>query len=308
MSRRYKELSVAQSIALELVWYTCKIFSLLPFWFHYHVVARGVYVLLLYIIKYRVKVVKDNLAHAFPEKSDAEREEILKRSYVVLSEIFVSTIVLTRGCKHVPFLDPAESGTEADRMRREVKGQSWVGLAAHFGPWEYFSLWGNYSGQMTIGTYHPLHSAVFNEFFMRLRSSPNVVNVSWTDTIRFCLTQHAKGVEFSLGLIADQSPPRNVGRWVNFFHRDTIFFDGGEKIALKLKLPAYFVYQRRHGRGLYEYAYDKLYDGVEKVEPFEITQRYINRLEEAIRETPELWLWSHRRWKRKRPAEESNVQ
>ena len=35
----------------------------------------------------------------------------------------------------------------------------------------------------------------------------------------------------------------------------------------------------------------------EKVAQYEITERYKNRLEEMIKECPELWIWSHNRWR-----------
>ncbi|MFR9555685.1 MAG: lauroyl acyltransferase, partial [Rikenellaceae bacterium] len=77
----------------------------------------------------------------------------------------------------------------------------------------------------------------------------------------------------------------------------TIFFAGGEKIALNLNLPVYFIYQTRVGRGRYEFGYELIHDGVESVEPYEITRRYVEKLEAVIRANPHLWLWSHRRWK-----------
>jgi KDO2-lipid IV(A) lauroyltransferase len=42
---------------------------------------------------------------------------------------------------------------------------------------------------------------------------------------------------------------------------------------------------------------EEIYDGKENVAQHEITQRYATRLEQMIREQPELWMWSHKRWK-----------
>jgi KDO2-lipid IV(A) lauroyltransferase len=40
-----------------------------------------------------------------------------------------------------------------------------------------------------------------------------------------------------------------------------------------------------------------IYDGKQSVEKFEITERYVELLERDIRNQPEGWMWSHRRWK-----------
>ena len=104
-----------------------------------------------------------------------------------------------------------------------------------------------------------------------------------------------------MGLIADQNPPRRPdSHWFRFLNQDTIFFDGGEKLALRCNLPVYFVRMERLQRGRYQMSFDPIYDGVEEVAEYEITERYVRRLEAMICEHPELWMWSHRRWKHKR--------
>ena len=104
-----------------------------------------------------------------------------------------------------------------------------------------------------------------------------------------------------LCLIADQNPPKRPdSHWFRFLNQDTIFFDGGEKLALRCHLPVYFVRMDRLRRGRYEMSFVPLYDGVEEVAPNEITERYVRELERVICEQPELWIWSHRRWKHKR--------
>ena len=45
------------------------------------------------------------------------------------------------------------------------------------------------------------------------------------------------------------------------------------------------------------YLYEKI------KEKYEITERYVRRLEQKIREYPDLWMWSHKRWKHKSPAD-----
>ena len=80
-------------------------------------------------------------------------------------------------------------------------------------------------------------------------------------------------------------------------------FSGIEKMALKLKMPVYFMHVRKVAPRHYEAEFKLVYDGVEPVAEHQITERYIALLEAMIRESPELWMWSHRRWKHKKPAD-----
>ena len=126
------------------------------------------------------------------------------------------------------------------------------------------------------------------------------------ESLRFYLRNRAGGIggrNLVMGLIADQNPPRRPdSRWFRFLNQDTIFFDGGEKLALRCQLPVYFVKMERLRRGRYEMSFELIYDGKEEVAEYEITQRYVRMLEAEIRRRPELWMWSHRRWKHKRNA------
>lgn len=261
--------------------------------------ADIIYFLIYRCLRYRVKVVDKNLQNSFPEKSEQERKEIRKQFYHYLAEVAVSTLSLAGGNPQKTILDNAENAPIND-LRAKTEGQSWVALTAHYGLWEYLIFWALFADQSLVAVYHPLENKLFDELFRRLRSHKNVVTVRLKDTVRFCFEHQdgVNGLNYVVGLIADQNPPRRPNsKWFNFLNQESIFFDGGEKIALKFNLPVYFIYQKRLGRGRYQFEYQMIHDGVESVEPYEITRRYVNMLEKLIEETPHLWLWSHRRWK-----------
>ncbi len=298
MSKRSK-LNFGQKVALEIIWFLCKVVSITPYWFKYYLLADTIYFLVYHCFGYRVKIVNKNLHNSFPQKSEAEITAIRKGFYHYLSEVMVSTIALAGGRPQESIISDNNSDT-INRLKQETAGRSWVALTAHYGLWEYFMFWGKFADQALIAVYHPLENQIFEELFYRLRNHKNVKTVPLKETVRYCL-EHQDGVDglnYVLGLIADQNPPRRPNsEWFKFLNQDSIFFDGGEKIALKLKLPVYFVYQRRIGRGRYELDYELIHDGVESIEPYEITRRYTQKLERVIIENPQLWLWSHRRWK-----------
>ncbi len=299
MKESNNSLNFGQRVVAELLWFLCRAVSILPHWFRYYVIADVVYFISYHLCRYRVKVVDKNLRNSFPSFSDKELRKIRRGFYHYLSEVFVSTISLAGGKPQKTILgdDPQQP---IYALKEATAGRSWIALTAHYGLWEYFSYWGEFADQALIAVYHPLQSAIFDELFARLRALKNVETVPYKETIRYCLEHQGQvnDKNYILGLIADQNPRRRSNsQWVKFLNQDTIFFDGGEKIALKFKLPVFFVYQRRLSRGRYEIDFEPIYDGEEAVEPFEITSRYVKKLEAVIQENPELWLWSHRRWK-----------
>ena len=300
---KHKELNFLQRIGLELMWAFAWLFAIMPYWFKYYVVENLLFFLLYYVLRYRMKVVKMNLRNSFPEKSEKQRNEICRKFYFTLAEMFVDTFNLaymtTAKAKRILQVDADEYIVE------RTAGQDWIALTAHYGCWEYYAYWGFYDpSKVIMSVYHPLHNEVVNRFYQRLRSVQNSQPVAMREVIRYYLRhreQQQKGKNFAIGLIADQNPPlRPDSHWFQFLNQDTVFFDGGEKLALKFHLPVYFVSVDRLCRGRYRMHFEQIYDGKESVAPNEITGRYVQKLEEMIVAQPELWMWSHRRWKHKR--------
>ena len=297
------DLTRMQRLWLETLWLGARAFAVMPYWFQYYVVGDILFVLLYYLLRYRVKVVKKNLRNSFPEKSERELAVIRRKFYRTLSEIFVDTINMASMSEKKGRKVLTVKGLE--EHVRAVHGRDWIAMTAHFGCWEYCSYWGLYErSQMVVAVYHPLRSVVMERLYQRLRNYENSMTVSMKECLRFYLRNREKGVDgknLAIGLIADQNPPRRPdSHWFRFLNQDTIFFDGGEKLALRCHLPVYFVKIDRLRRGRYEMSLELIYDGKEEVAEYEITERYVRMLEAEIRRRPELWMWSHRRWKYKR--------
>ena len=299
------ELTPMQRIGLESLWLGARVFAAMPYWFKYYVVENLIFVLLRYCLRYRMKVVKTNLRNSFPEKDERELAVIRRRFYRTLAEIFVDTINLAGLTPEKGRSLLTVKGLEEQKER--VGGRDWIAMTAHFGCWEYCSFWGLYDPtQIVVAVYHPLRSRIVEAFYQRLRNGDYATTVAMKESLRFFLRNRAGGIggrNLVMGLIADQNPPRRPdSRWFRFLNQDTIFFDGGEKLALRCQLPVYFVKMERLRRGRYEMSFELIYDGKEEVAEYEITQRYVRMLEAEIRRRPELWMWSHRRWKHKRNA------
>ncbi len=299
------ELNTFERICVNLLYAGCWLFSRIPHVILYWVIAPVVRFIFYRVVKYRLRVVRRNIVDSFPEKSESEIRSIIGEFYTVLAEAIVGTLCLPNrgaGLELFSTIDTLVEGSAAD-LKRRLAGGSWVGLSAHFGTWEYLSVWAHYSQQKILAVYHPLENKIFEALFRKFRNCSVVKSVPAKESVLLVIKNghQYQGKSYSLGLIADQNPPLLPdSTWFNFLGRETIFFEGGEKLARRAKLPVYFVYQRRTGRGRYEFWYRPIWDGVEELPPAEITRRYVEMLEAEIRKTPSMWLWSHKRWKHKR--------
>jgi KDO2-lipid IV(A) lauroyltransferase len=291
-------------LGYRLVYGACWIVGLLPHAVLYGPVAGAMRFLLHRVARYRLKVVRGNLASSFPEKTAAELRAIEGGFYRNLAEYFIDAIDIASitpsgRMRRCPW--PDENRAE---VMRQTAGRNWVSLLSHFGSWELFSTFGLWrDASAMVSAYRPLKNRVFDLYYIKARNLPPRVNsVPSNEILRF-LSAHRDGLDgMSLGvaLIADQNPPLDAqSRWVPFLHHPTVFFHGGEKIARKFALPVYYMRVRKVGRGMWEQTFELIWDGTSPTSDYEITGRYAQLLEDDIRRTPELWLWSHRRWKRK---------
>ena len=102
-------------------------------------------------------------------------------------------------------------------------------------------------------------------------------------------------------MIADQSPThRETATWIPFLNQDTACFSGYEKLAKHYNYPVFFIDFHRLKRGYYQNTITELVKNPRKMAEGEIIRLFMNRLEKRIIEEPENWLWSHKRWKKKR--------
>ena len=284
-------------LSLELLWGACCAMGYMPRWFRYGMFKPFVYALLR-MLRYRYDVSYNNIKGSFPEMSHKEVKSLVHASYSNLAEVIVETICLA-GAKRRGDLDHV-TWIDLDKHLERTKGRDWIFMAAHYGCWEYFPLWSIVDTENhLVGVYHPLKSIVFEHLYHRLRNyTPNVHQVTMQDTVRHYVRNRGKGKNIVLGLISDQTPNlRPDTEWFDFLNRKTAFIDGSEKLAMRFNMPIYFTHIERIEAGRMAIRFDEIYDGVEEVEPNEITRRYAAALEKMIKERPELWMWTHKRWK-----------
>jgi len=254
--------------------------------------------ILQYIIRYRAKVVKENLCNSFPEKSLAEIKQITKDFYRNLCDVsFESLKILTISKEE---LQKRVIITNMDVPLSTLdNGQSHLGLTSHLCNWEWLlQICAVESPYPIDAVYKPLSNLKMEAFTLELRSRFGANPVPMKDTLRQ-LIKTRKTVR-SMAMVADQTPPHSeIQHWATFLNQYTPFYVGGDKIGGAMQLPILFVGMKRIKRGYYEVTFEMLKDLPISKEGHEVTDLFIKKLEGKIKEQPSNWLWSHRRWKHK---------
>ena len=267
--------------------------SYLPFWVIYGI-SDFVYILVRYVIRYRKKVVIENLSYAFPEKTEAEINKIVGKFYHHLCDLLLESIKLysiseKRIKKHIQY-----KGTDLLNYYFE-KGKSVIVLAMHHNNWEWCS-----SVQLHLN--NPIRgNQAFEKFLLHSRERWGGASVPVHKTARAMIDLSRNERHNLLWLAADQTPQKSSHFWTLFLNREAPFFSGPEKIAKKTNHPVIFHRTKKIKRGYYEVEFSTLFENPEQVNEKDILLEYIERMEEYIKKEPEYYLWSHRRWKHSRP-------
>lgn len=269
-------------------------FSLLPFRVMY-VISDFFYILVYYVIKYRRKVVDNNLAIAFPQKTAGERKKIARQFYKNFTDNFIESIKLLSISKKE--LNKRFAANYDVINNLHASGQSVQLHLGHQFNWEIA-----YSANATnleytlIGVYMPISNKHLDRLFKHLRTRFKTILIPATD-FKVKFHPYLK-TQYALGLVADQSPGGPEGAyWVNFFGRLTAFVKGPEKGALLNNTAIVFISFKKIKRGYYQ-GHNKLFTTEPRsLKQGEITSAMVKFIEESVREDPANYLWTHRRWK-----------
>lgn len=288
------------AIAFYLVLPFLYLISLLPFPVLY-LLSDIFYVLLYYVVGYRKKVVLENLRKSFPNKTEKEIQRICKDFFHYLCDLFLETfLTLTISKKSMLKHCTFAPGTQEIFDRYAEKKQSVMIVMGHYGNWELagntFSL---LCKQRLYVIYHPLSNKYFDKLIYDMRSRFGTGLIAMKNTFKVMLSQRKEVT--ATAFIADQTPSPENAYWTTFLNQDTPVFRGAEIIASKLNYPVIYASVRRIKRGYYQITGEVLCENPKDTKEGEISEMHTRRLEKDIIAQPEIWLWSHRRWKHKRP-------
>lgn len=275
-----------------------KLISRLPFRVLY-VVSDLLYLLVYHLIRYRRKVVMDNLTRSFPGKDLSELQKISRDYYRNLCDIIVEIL-------KTPAI-PAEELSRRMIIRNPElpdqffkMGKSVLVLAMHYGNWEWLLHMPRHIRHHHFFVYKPLQNQWFDKYLNNVRCRFGGETASMNIILRKLIEADKAGMPVLTWLAADQTPPWNHPFWTTFMHQETQFFEGPAKIARRFDHPVLLQKTRRISRGFYETWFEVLCENPGEFSTEDIILTYVGETERIIREQPELYLWSHRRWKHSR--------
>lgn len=286
----------------KLLFALIRLLSRMPLRVHYFLSDWLLFPLVFYVVRYRKHLVRRQLAECFPEKSDEERSEVERRFYHYFCDYIVETIKLVT-IPHEEIRERVEFVGIPEMLQtlEERKKQFGFFYLGHYGNWEWmasFPMWLS-PGWQGAQIYHPLYNKAIDRFFVDLRQQFKGICIPMKQTLRQILTTRKEGGKEIIGFIADQSPKwEAMHHWTDFLNHRTSFFIGTEKIGRQVDAALYYVRVTRPERGYYKAELVQIALSPDEMAEFSITDRYAALLEEQIRECPELWLWTHNRWKR----------
>lgn len=258
------------------------------------------YYIIYYLVGYRRKVVYTGLTRSFPDKSKTEIRKIARKFYRHLCDLMVESVRLFSMPKkemlaRSKFVNPELLDRYYDQ------GRSIIIVAGHYNNWEIFAH--SCDLQMkhqAVGIYTPLTSPYFERKFSESRSRYNVVLLPKLQVKEYFATHQdeIKAVVFG----TDQSPSLQSKKvyWTNFLNQDTAVMFGSEKYAREYNYPVIFARVKKEKRGHFKISFEVLEENPAASEYGSITEQHTRLLEQQIIEQPEYWLWTHKRWKRKR--------
>ena len=262
------------------------------------------YLIAYYLVGYRRKVVRANLESSFPEWDERHLRRVERQYYRYLSDLIIE------GAYNL-FASPSSIKRRYRIVNREVvdryyeQGRTVILMSAHYGNWEYMVSSLNMQFlHHGIGVGKPLQDKLTAGFITRRRTRYGTQVVDQTDVREHVAFFERYHVPCVLMMLSDQSPSNpHKSYWTRFLHHETAFLYGAEHFARQYNYPVLYYSVHRVRRGYYELTFSPLCEHPQEVPQYTIVERYVRRLEQEILSEPQYWLWSHRRWKRSRPAD-----
>ena len=275
-----------------LIWFV----SRLPFKLLY-IASDILYFILYHLISYRKKTVIYNLKLVFPKKTDIERKNIAKLFYSHLCDIILESLKSI----NIKIDDMKErfKFTNIEVVKDlEKRNKSINMMLAHYNSWEWGFILQEYTSHKTIGIYKKLNNKYFDRLVKRSRARYNTFLVTTKEAISVLTQNKENGLLTINGFAADQSPKLNKAfHWNNFLGVKVPVHTGAGMLAKKLDIPVVFFSVNKIKRGYYEATFKTITETPNDFKDYEITDKFFKLVENQIKQAPQYYLWTHKRWK-----------
>ena len=257
--------------------------------------------ILRYIVRYRLKVVTENIARSFPDKSKKERALIVDNFYRHFAHQNIESLqfilMSPKKIKQKFIFDNIELLEDFAKQKRNM-----TAVIGHYGNWDWMASIPLWSDKFVVGTlYKSIKNKFFNNLFFKIRSRFGVHCINMKQALRGIIELNKAPKPNIIAYIADQSTTiKNVHHWINFLNQDTAVQSGWATIARKFDTIVLYLKITPISKGRYTAHFEVITEDPKLINEEELIKVYFAKLERDIKEKPEYWLWSHKRWKHKR--------
>lgn len=272
--------------------------SWLPLWALYGL-SNFLSLLMRRVLKYRRKVVRENLRRSFPDMTDNEIRRIEKRFYRQLTDNIVETVkLLCISDRQIRRRVEVRDARLVEQMAAE--GKPIFLYLGHYANWEWVpSIMMHYrEPKISAQIYKSLHDEAFDRVMQRIRDRFRSVNIPQDKAMRTMLQMRRDYGSFIVGIIDDHSPNHDRSQHVMEFlsHPYTLINVGAEELGSRLGAGFLYLDVEKPSRGHYRLTFKPI-DIAGSTNAYPYTHEYMRMLERTIRRDPGLWLWSHKRWR-----------
>ena len=270
--------------------------SILPFRILYFF-SDFVYLIIYYIIGYRKKTVRENLALALPHLSVQERLIIEKKSFRYLCDMFLEMIKTMTISEQEIKKRFVFTNLEVYK-NLENKGKSIALMMAHYASYEWAVSLNYHVDFEGFGIYKKIYNPYFDKLVRTIRMKFKAKLITTKETIPTIIENNKANKLCTYGFASDQSPRlQSTHHWQSFMGKVVPVHTGAEMLSKKYDFNVIFLKNKRVSRGYYESSFEILSENATEVPNYEITDKFIKLVEQQIYESPEFYLWTHKRWK-----------
>lgn len=258
-------------------------------------------IILKFVIKYRKKIIKTNLANSLGQDLSSDQLEEIRNEYYDILIRYLRESMYIMAWPEEKLLNSIRPSHSEEWKKFTELSTSCIVTASHYGNWEMnMVLFPTLLKSRVVAFYKPISNKLMNDVMHTIRSKYGLELYPIEQTVR--IMTKLKGEQIMYIFIGDQTPVNMNGvYWNRFLNQTTPWLNGAEKLAKKYQLPVVYLKQipelYQIEKVFYTLDIHSISDGVD-IKEGEVTERYTRILETEILTKPKFWLWSHKRWKR----------
>ena len=249
-----------------------------------------------YVLRYRYKVIRNNISNSFPEKTTLEIEKIIKEFYSHLADYVFETIkLLTISGEE---LNQRMKFKDQDKLNRFIEKQvPLIGLSSHNFNWEWVLVSANANLAIKWDfVYMPVTASWLDQLLLQIRTRFGGFPIKRMELGRELIRR--KDVFRGIAILGDQFPGHQNDKyyWKTFLHQRTVFNGAVNQLPFTTQYPVIMFNCQKIKRGYYEGTFEIIGEPPHQKD-FLAIDIYAEKLEKLIQSNPSNWLWSHKRWK-----------